>query len=77
MNINTETSAHLSTVERSSHRTTPARPLPHGRLARRLAGPGWVIMTLACIYIVITVSRYLTFGPRGLLHRAAGGLPPA
>ena len=63
MNINTETSGHLSIVERSSHRTTPARPLPHGRLARRLAGPGWVIMTLACIYIVITVSRYLTFDP--------------
>jgi uncharacterized membrane protein len=53
----------MSTVELSRHRTTPDRPGPQGRLARRLAGPGWVIMTLACIYIVITVSRYLTFDP--------------
>ena len=33
MNLNAETSAHLSTVERSSRRTTPARPpgrLPAG-----------------------------------------------
>jgi uncharacterized membrane protein len=63
MNINTEASAHLSTVERTSHRTIPNHPRPQGRLARRLAGPGWVIMTLACIYIAITVSRYLTFDP--------------
>ena len=61
--INTETSADLSTVERSSHHATPNRARPQGRLARRLAGPGWVIMTLACIYIAITVSRYLTFDP--------------
>jgi uncharacterized membrane protein len=53
----------MSTVELSRHRTPPDRPGPQGRLARRLAGPGWVIMTLACIYIVITVSRYLTFDP--------------
>src|SRR5687767_11330789 len=63
MNINTEASTHLSTVERNSHRTTPNRPRPQGRLARRLAGPGWVIMTLACISIVVIVSRYLTFDP--------------
>jgi uncharacterized membrane protein len=61
--INSEISADLSTIERNNHRPTPIRPLPQGRLARRLAGPGWVIMTLACIYITITVSRYLTFDP--------------
>jgi uncharacterized membrane protein len=61
--INTETSAHLSTVERSSRRTTANHPRPHGRLARRLAGPGWVIMTLACVTITVIVSRYLTFDP--------------
>jgi uncharacterized membrane protein len=63
MNINTEASAHLSTVERTSQRNTPNRPRPQGRLARRLAGPGWVIMTLACVTITVTVSRYLTFDP--------------
>jgi uncharacterized membrane protein len=63
MNINTETSAHLSTVERISRRTTPARPRPQGRVARRLAGPGWVIMTLACVSITVIASRYLTFDP--------------
>ena len=52
----------MSTTERIRH-PTPDRPLPHRHLARRLAGPGWVIMTLACIYIVIIVSRYLTFDP--------------
>jgi uncharacterized membrane protein len=63
MNTNTEASAHLSIVERNSHRTTPNRPRPQGRLARRLAGPGWVIMTLACVTITVIVSRYLTFDP--------------
>jgi uncharacterized membrane protein len=54
----------MSIVERTSHRTSPPnRRQPQGRLARRLAGPGWVIMTLACICIVIIVSRYLTFDP--------------
>jgi uncharacterized membrane protein len=51
----------MSTIERISHHTTANRPRPQGRLARRLAGPGWVIMTLACVYIAIIVSRYLTF----------------
>jgi uncharacterized membrane protein len=64
MNTNTETSANLSTVEITSRPTTPNRSRPQGRLARRLAGPGWVIMTLACIYIAITVSGYLTFDPQ-------------
>ena len=63
MNVNTETRAHLSTVERTSRRTTPNSPRPRGRLARRLAGSGWVIMTLACVTITVIVSRYLTFDP--------------
>jgi uncharacterized membrane protein len=53
----------MSTVELSRHRTTPDRPRPQGRLARRLAGTGWVIMTLACVSITYIVSRYLTFDP--------------
>src|SRR5215203_5564357 len=63
MNINAEASAHLSTVERNADRTTPNRPRPQGRLARRLAGPGWVIMTLTYVTIAVFVSRYLTFDP--------------
>ncbi|HET9562503.1 MAG TPA: DUF2306 domain-containing protein [Propionibacteriaceae bacterium] len=63
MNFNTGISANPTTVEPTSHRRIPDPPRPHGRLGRRLAGPGWVIMTLACIYIAITVSRYLTFDP--------------
>jgi hypothetical protein len=31
----------MSTIERISHHTTSDRPTWHGRLARRLAGPGW------------------------------------
>jgi uncharacterized membrane protein len=54
----------VSTVELSRHRTTPDKPPPKGRIARRLAGPGWVIMTLACVYIAIFfASPYLTFDP--------------
>jgi uncharacterized membrane protein len=53
----------MSTVELSHHRTTPEHPWRRGRLARRLAGPGWVIMTLACVAIVVHASRYLTFDP--------------
>ena len=51
----------MSAIGRISHHTNPDRPSRQGRLARRLAGPGWVIMTLACAYIAIIVSRYLTF----------------
>jgi uncharacterized membrane protein len=61
--INTEISADLGTVERNSHGTTPNRPPARGRLGRRLAGPGWVIMTLACVSIPVIVSPYLTFDP--------------
>lgn len=55
----------MSTVERTSHRTAaPNRPRSQGRLARRLAQPGWVIMTLASVYIAMFwASRYLTFDP--------------
>jgi hypothetical protein len=63
MNTNTEITADLSTVERTSHRSTPDRPRLRRRLARRLAGPGWVIMASGCIYIAVTVSRNLTFDP--------------
>jgi len=51
----------MSTIERASQRTGLDRPRLRSRLARRLAGPGWVIMTLACILITLVVSRYLTF----------------
>jgi hypothetical protein len=37
MNTNTEIIADLSTVERTSHRSTPDRPRLRRRLARRLA----------------------------------------
>jgi hypothetical protein len=53
----------MSTIERASQRTGLDRPRLRSRLARRLAGPGWVIMTLACIFITLVVSRYLTFNP--------------
>jgi uncharacterized membrane protein len=54
----------MSTLERTSNRTAPNHPRSKGRLARRLARPGWVIMTLACVYIAIFfASRYLTFDP--------------
>jgi uncharacterized membrane protein len=60
----------MSTVERISHRTAPDRPRSHGRLTRRLAGPGWVIMTLACVYIAtIFASPYLTFNPEVYFQR--------
>jgi uncharacterized membrane protein len=63
MNRNTEIGTNLGTGKPTSEPNAPDRPRPHGRLARRLAGPGWVIMTLACVYIAVTVSRYLTFDP--------------
>jgi len=53
----------MSIVERSSHRTTTDHPRPRSRAARWLAKPGWVIMTLACLTIVLITSRYLTFDP--------------
>ena len=53
----------MSIVERSSHPTTADQPRPRSRAARWLAKPGWVIMTLACLTIVLITSRYLTFDP--------------
>lgn len=53
----------MSTIERSRTRTLVDRPDPPRRLAARLVGPGWVIMTLACVLISLVVSRYLTFDP--------------
>jgi uncharacterized membrane protein len=53
----------VSTIERSPNRTTIDRPRQRRSLASRLAGPGWVIMTLASVFIVGVVSRYLTFDP--------------
>ena len=53
----------MSTVELSRHRTTPDHPRPQVRLARRLAGPGWVIMTLLCVLGINYASQYLRFNP--------------
>ena len=53
----------MITVEGSATRTSPSRPRHPKRLARRLTGLGWVILLLACLNIVVVVSRYLTFDP--------------
>ena len=53
----------MTTVERTIYRTTPDRPPPQGRLGRRLAQPGWVIMVVACVAAVVYASQYLTFDP--------------
>ena len=53
----------MSTLERSRNRTPIDRPKPRRSLASRLTGPGWVIMTLACVYIAVAMSRYLSFDP--------------
>ena len=60
----------MSTVVRTTYRTAPDHPRLKGRLARRLAGPGWVIMTLACVYIAtIFAPPYLTFNPEVYFQR--------
>ena len=60
----------MSTVVRTTYRTAPDHPRPKGRLARQLAGPGWVIMTLACVYIAtFFASPYLTFNPEVYFQR--------
>jgi uncharacterized membrane protein len=60
----------MTTVERTTYRTAPDHPRPKGRLARQLARPGWVIMTLACVYIAIFfASPYLTFNPEVYFQR--------
>ena len=53
----------MSTIERSRNRTPIERTRPRRGLASRLTGPGWVIMTLACVLVVGVVPRYLTFDP--------------
>ncbi len=53
----------MSTIERSRTRTPLDPPGPPRRLAARLARPGWVILTLACVLISLRVSGYLTFDP--------------
>jgi uncharacterized membrane protein len=53
----------MATIEHSTTHTTPDRPRRRRRLARRLAGAGWVILLLVCVDIVVVVSRYLTFDP--------------
>jgi uncharacterized membrane protein len=53
----------MTTVERTIYRTTPDRPPPQGRLGRRLARPGWVIMVVASVAAVVYASQYLTFDP--------------
>ena len=55
----------MSTVERTRHRNPVGSPQPRRGLASRLAGLGWVVMTLASVVIVVVVSRYLTFDPDG------------
>jgi hypothetical protein len=51
----------VSTIERSRTRTPGQKA--HRSLASRLTGPGWVIMTLACVVIVGVVAPNLTFDP--------------
>ena len=54
----------MSTLERTRNRAPLHRPRPRRRLAQVLARPGWVILTLACVYISLgVVSRYLSFNP--------------
>lgn len=53
----------MSTVTRSGPPTGLDETRPRRRLTYWLAGFGWVIMALACLYIVGMVSEYLTFDP--------------
>ena len=54
----------MSALARGTDRAAPDQHRPPGGLARRLARPGWVIMTLACVYIaVFVVTPYLTLNP--------------
>ena len=53
----------MTIIERSTTRATPRRARRRRRWARRLAGPGWVILFLLCVDIVVVVSPYLTFDP--------------
>ena len=54
----------MTTVERSTAARVPPSPARRRRrLARALAGLGWVVLLLLCVNIVVVVSRYLTFDP--------------
>jgi uncharacterized membrane protein len=53
----------MATIERSTTPIKPGRPRQQRRLARRLAGPAWIILFLLCLDIVVVVSPYLTFDP--------------
>jgi len=53
----------MTIIERSTTRATPRGPRRRRRWTRRLAAPGWVILFLLCVDIVLVVSPYLTFNP--------------
>lgn len=53
----------MSTIERSRTRIPIDHPKPRRGLASRLTGPGWVIMTLLCVYMAGVVSQNLAFDP--------------
>ena len=54
----------MNTLERTRVRTPLDRPRPQrGGVSRRAQAAGWVIMALACVYIAVAMSRYLSFDP--------------
>ena len=53
----------MSTVQITTPHPTPARQRSSRRLARILARPGWVILTLLSLLTVKFVSDYLAFDP--------------
>ena len=53
----------MTTVEQTTTRPIRVDPPRRRRLARYLAKPGWVIMTLLSLMTIAFVARYLTFNP--------------
>ena len=53
----------MSTVERTRDRRPVGSPKQARGLGSRLSGAGWVVMTLASVFIVVRVSPYLAFDP--------------
>jgi uncharacterized membrane protein len=53
----------VSTIGRTRNRTPMGGRPPRRGLAFRLTWAGWVVMTLACVYIAGAMSRYLSFDP--------------
>src|SRR4030095_8459063 len=51
----------MTAVDQTIARQTPV--VPRRRLARRLAKPGWVIMTVLSLATAAVVARYLAFNP--------------